>query len=42
MTLFSYADPEEPVYRRVLDQFYGGREDQGTVRILKARGEIKC
>ena len=41
MTLFSYADPEEPVYRRVLDQFYSGREDQGTVRILKARGEIK-
>ena len=41
MTLFAYADPQEPVYRRVLDQFYGGREDQGTVRILKARGEIK-
>ena len=37
----AYADPEESVYRRVLDQFYGGREDQRTVRILRSRGEIK-
>lgn len=40
MTLFAIADPKEPVFRQVLEQFYGGREDQGTLRILKSRGEI--
>lgn len=40
MTLFAIADSKEPVFRKVLDQFYGGREDQGTIRILKSRGEI--
>ena len=40
MTLFSIADAKEPVFRKVLNQFYGGREDQGTIRILKSRGEI--
>ena len=41
MTLFAIADPCEPAFRRVLDRFYGGKEDQGTIRILKSRGEIQ-
>ena len=40
MTLFSIADPKELVFRKLLDQFYGGREDQGTIKILQARGEM--
>ena len=40
MTLFSIADPSVAVFRTVLEQFYNGREDQGTLRILKSRGEI--
>ena len=40
MTLFAIADPGVFVFRQVLEQFYGGREDQGTIRILKSRGEI--
>jgi uncharacterized protein (DUF1810 family) len=31
MTLFSQADPDETVFRSVLDQFFDGEEDQATV-----------
>ena len=34
------ADPSVAVFRKVLDRFYNGKEDQGTIRILKSRGEI--
>jgi len=34
MTLFAHADPSEPVFRDVLDRFYGGREDERTVALL--------
>jgi uncharacterized protein (DUF1810 family) len=30
MTLFAHADPEEPVFRRVLDRWFEGREDDAT------------
>jgi uncharacterized protein (DUF1810 family) len=30
MTLFSLADPEEPVFRAVLDQYFDGALDEGT------------
>lgn len=40
MTLFIYADPDEPVFRQVLNQFYSGREDQGTLRILQSHGQM--
>ena len=40
MTLFGIADPSVSVFRQVLDQFYGGKEERGTIRILKLRGEI--
>ncbi len=30
MTLFACAAPEEPVFREVLDQYFGGALDEGT------------
>ena len=30
MTLFACAVPEEPVFREVLDQYFGGALDEGT------------
>jgi uncharacterized protein (DUF1810 family) len=30
MTLFALADPTEPVFRAVLDQYFGGALDEGT------------
>ena len=34
MTLFARADPAEPVFRRVLTDFFGGREDEATAERL--------
>ncbi len=34
MTLFSRAADEEPVFGRVLDEFFGGEADQGTISRL--------
>lgn len=34
MTLFHRAAPDEPVFRDVLDRFYGGRADDATDAIL--------
>ena len=34
MTLFAAADPEEPVFARVLDAFYDGAPDEATQRLL--------
>jgi uncharacterized protein (DUF1810 family) len=31
MTLFAHAAPEEPVFRRVLDRWFDGREDDATL-----------
>jgi uncharacterized protein (DUF1810 family) len=36
MTLFAAADPEEPVFARVLDVFYGGEPDPATQALLAA------
>ncbi|HTY72205.1 MAG TPA: DUF1810 domain-containing protein [Actinomycetes bacterium] len=30
MTLFALADPDEPVFHEVLDQYYGGVPDEAT------------
>jgi uncharacterized protein (DUF1810 family) len=30
MTLFARADPDQPVFRAVLDRYFRGREDEGT------------
>jgi uncharacterized protein (DUF1810 family) len=34
MTLFALADPDEPVFRAVLDRYYGGALDEGTTSRL--------
>ena len=34
MTLFARADPGEPLFRAVLERFYGGVADEATARLL--------
>jgi uncharacterized protein (DUF1810 family) len=34
MTLFALAVPDEPVFRQVLDHYFGGAEDDGTTSRL--------
>ena len=34
MTLFAQADPDEPVFRAVLDHYFGGTLDDGTTSRL--------
>jgi uncharacterized protein (DUF1810 family) len=34
MTLFAHADPDEPVFRAVLQQYFGGTEDDATTSRL--------
>jgi uncharacterized protein (DUF1810 family) len=34
MTLFAHADPAQPVFRAVLDQYFGGQEDDATTSRL--------
>lgn len=34
MTLFAVAAPDEPLFRQVLDKYYGGEQDVLTLRIL--------
>jgi uncharacterized protein (DUF1810 family) len=34
MTLFRHADPQEPVFQRVLDRYFDGRLDPATVERL--------
>lgn len=36
MTLFSLAEPDNPVFSDVLKKFYGGKTDSRTVQMLKA------
>lgn len=38
MTLFHRADPQEPVFRQVLDRFYDGRADPATDDLLGSDG----
>ena len=37
MTLFARADPDEPVFGQVLDQYFGGVPDAATERLLPGR-----
>jgi uncharacterized protein (DUF1810 family) len=37
MTLFARAAPDEPVFREVLDHYFGGAEDVGTTSRLDPR-----
>ena len=34
MTLFAHAAPDEPLFPQVLQRFYGGAQDDATVRLL--------
>ena len=34
MTLFGRAEPDEPLFRQVLEQYYDGAEDPATVSLL--------
>ncbi len=34
MTLFAHADPSQPVFRAVLEQYFGGQEDEATTSRL--------
>jgi uncharacterized protein (DUF1810 family) len=34
MTLFAHATPAEPLFRRVLEQYYEGSADEATERLL--------
>jgi uncharacterized protein (DUF1810 family) len=34
MTLFSHADPDQPVFAEVLEKYYGGTEDEATLARL--------
>jgi uncharacterized protein (DUF1810 family) len=34
MTLFAHAAPEDPLFRAVLDRYYGGEPDPATERLL--------
>ena len=34
MTLFALAAPDDPLFRQVLDKYYGGEQDALTLRIL--------
>jgi uncharacterized protein (DUF1810 family) len=34
MTLFAHAAPDEPVFREVLDHYFGGTFDEGTTSRL--------
>jgi len=34
MTLFARADPAEPVYAAVLDQYFAGAPDESTLQLL--------
>ena len=34
MTLFAHADPDQSVFREVLDRYYDGVEDERTVALL--------
>lgn len=35
MTLFSQAEPEEKLFKQVLDRFYSGKPDEKTLQLLK-------
>ena len=34
MTLFAHAGPDQPVFREVLDHYFGGTEDDATTALL--------
>lgn len=41
MTLFAHAAPDEPLFRRVLERFWGGEEDATTAAWLAREREAR-
>ena len=41
MTLFAEASPEESVFQKVLDKYFGGEKDQRTLDILRTEEQHK-
>lgn len=41
LTLFSLADPAEPIFITALERFFNGEKDAQTLTLLKARGNTK-
>jgi uncharacterized protein (DUF1810 family) len=39
MTLFALADPDCPVFRKVLDKFFNGEPDQRTIEIIRGASD---
>jgi uncharacterized protein (DUF1810 family) len=39
MTLFALADPDCPVFRKVLDKFFNGEPDQRTIGIIRGASD---
>lgn len=40
MTLFEKADPENPIYAKILDKFFDGRRDKLTLQILTDQEQV--
>jgi len=38
MTLFAAVDPDEPLYRRVLDAYFDGQFDRATMGLISTEG----
>lgn len=41
MTLFQFAAPQQPVFGKVLDKFYGGKPDRRTEEILMGEQNLE-
>lgn len=41
MTLFHVADPDEPVFKLVLDKYFDGKMDKNTIKILEDQERIE-
>lgn len=39
LTLFSLADPDEPIFAKALERFFGGERDARTLELLRARDD---
>ena len=40
MTLFEKADPENPIYAKILDKFFDGKRDKLTLQILTDQEQV--
>ena len=38
LTLFGLAAPDEPLFRDLLEKYFGGKEDSATLELLAGQG----